>query len=93
MVERDRESLMSSEDAAPPSLPSSESISEGLAAQKSVDMLFDRLHGKSSWEPARPPEALGEFLDSTTYVAFVPPIRSEDACRVAGQVVQDRSRV
>lgn len=64
MVERDRESLMSSEDAAPPSLPSSESISEGLAAQKSVDMLFDRLQGKSSWEPARPPEALGEFLDS-----------------------------
>ena len=64
MVERDRESLISSGDDAPPSLPSSESISETLAAQKSVDMLFDRLRGKSSWEPAKPPEALGEFLDS-----------------------------
>jgi len=64
MVERDRDSLLSSEDDAPPSLPSSESISDTLAAQKSVDMLFDRLQGKSSWEPAKPPEALGEFLDS-----------------------------
>lgn len=63
-MERDRDSLMSSEDDAPPSLPSSESISDTLAAQKSVDMLFDRLQGKSSWEPAKPPEALGEFLDS-----------------------------
>jgi len=64
MVERDRESLMSTDDDAPPSLPSSENISDTLAAQKSVDMLFDRLQGKSCWEPARPPEALGEFLDS-----------------------------
>ena len=64
MVERDRESLVSTEDGTAPSLPSSESISDTLAAQKSVDMLFDRLQGKSSWEPAKPPEALGEFLDS-----------------------------
>lgn len=64
MVERDRESLTSTEGGAPPSLPSSESISDTLAAQKSVDTLFDRLQGKSSWEPAKPPEALGEFLDS-----------------------------
>ena len=64
MVERDRESLLSTDDDAPPSLPSSEGISETLAAQKSIDMLFDRLQGKSSWEPAKPPEALGEFLDS-----------------------------
>lgn len=27
-------------------------------------MLFDRTQGKSAWEPARPPEALGELLDS-----------------------------
>lgn len=55
---------MSAEDDAPPSLPSSENISDTLAAQKSVDMLFDRLQGKSFWEPAKPPEVLGEFLDS-----------------------------
>jgi hypothetical protein len=55
---------MSTEDEPLPGLPSSESISDALAAQKSVDMLFDRLQGKSSWEPAKPPEALGEFLDS-----------------------------
>ena len=64
MVERDRESLVSSEGGAPPSLHSLESIPDALAAQMGVDMLFDRLHGKSSWEPAKPPEALGEFLDS-----------------------------
>jgi hypothetical protein len=62
-VERDRESLMSSEGDAPPNLPS-ENIPETLAAQKSIDMLFDRLQGKSSWEPVKPPEVLGEFLDS-----------------------------
>lgn len=55
---------MSAEDGTLPNLPSSETISDTLAAQKSVDMLFDRLQGKSSWEPAKPPEALGEFLDS-----------------------------
>ena len=64
MVERDRESLVSSEDDSRPSLPPPESIPDALVAQKSVDMLFDRLQGKSSWEPAKPPEALGEFLDS-----------------------------
>ena len=64
MEERDRESLMSTEDDPLPSLPSLESLSDILAAQKSVDMLFDRLQGKSSWEPVKPPEALGEFLDS-----------------------------
>jgi hypothetical protein len=65
MVERDRESLTSTEDGAPPDLlSSSEDIPDTLAAQKSVDMLFDRLKGKSSWEPIKPPEVLGEFLDS-----------------------------
>lgn len=63
-MERDRESLMSTEDGPLPDLPSSENIPDTLAAQKSVDMLFDRLQGKSSWEPAKPPEVLGEFLDS-----------------------------
>ena len=64
MVERDHESLASTEDGSPPNLPSSENIPDTLAAQKSIDMLFDRLQSKSSWEPAKPPEVLGEFLDS-----------------------------
>lgn len=64
MVERDRESLTSTEDGVPPNLPLSEDIPDTIAAQKSVDMLFDRLRGKSSWEPVKPPEVLGEFLDS-----------------------------
>lgn len=55
---------MSTEDDALPNPPSWENIPDTLAAQKSVDMLFDRLRGKSSWEPAKPPEVLGEFLDS-----------------------------
>lgn len=63
-MERDHESLMSTEDEAPPNLPSPENIPDTLAAQKSIDLLFDRLQGKSSWEPAKPPEVLGELLDS-----------------------------
>lgn len=55
---------MSTEDDIVVNLPPSDGIPDALAAQRSVDMLFDRLQGKSSWEPAKPPEALGEFLDS-----------------------------
>ncbi|KAJ7706266.1 DIL domain-containing protein [Mycena rosella] len=38
--------------------------SEGSAAQHGIDMLFERAQEKSSWEPAKPPQVLGELLDS-----------------------------
>ncbi|TFY55227.1 hypothetical protein EVJ58_g8382 [Rhodofomes roseus] len=37
---------------------------ETSAAQRNIDALFDRAWEKSSWEPARAPEPLGELLDS-----------------------------
>ncbi|KAJ7125663.1 hypothetical protein C8R43DRAFT_1029854 [Mycena crocata] len=48
------------------STPSIASIasSEGSAAQHGIDMLFERAQEKSSWEPAKPPQVLGELLDS-----------------------------
>ncbi|KDQ63484.1 hypothetical protein JAAARDRAFT_119045 [Jaapia argillacea MUCL 33604] len=38
--------------------------SELGTAQRNIDMLFDRAQEKSAWEPAKPPQALGELLDS-----------------------------
>lgn len=38
--------------------------SETSAAQQSIDMLFDKSRDKSAWEPAKPPQVLGELLDS-----------------------------
>ncbi|KAJ6621651.1 DIL domain-containing protein [Mycena sp. CBHHK59/15] len=42
-----------------PSIASSES-----SAQHGIDMLFERAQEKSSWEPVKPPQVLGELLDS-----------------------------
>lgn len=42
----------------------SSSSFENSAAQKNIDFLFDRSRDKSEWEPAQPPEVLGELLDS-----------------------------
>ncbi|KIK05502.1 hypothetical protein K443DRAFT_675060 [Laccaria amethystina LaAM-08-1] len=38
--------------------------SDTSAAQQSIDMLFDKFRDKSAWEPAKPPQVLGELLDS-----------------------------
>lgn len=37
---------------------------EDIAAQRNVDMLFDRAQERSSWQPPSPPDTLGELLDS-----------------------------
>lgn len=66
--DRDRESISSSmNDAAsiqPPWDPS---------AYQSIDMLFDRTFDKSLWEPPRPPQALGELLDSRFMIPLLFP--------------------
>ncbi|KAJ7783698.1 DIL domain-containing protein [Mycena maculata] len=38
--------------------------SDGSAGQLGIDMLFERTQEKSSWEPVKPPQVLGELLDS-----------------------------
>ncbi|PPQ62739.1 hypothetical protein CVT24_000433 [Panaeolus cyanescens] len=37
---------------------------ENAVAQRNIDLLFDNDFDKSAWEPTRPPQALGELLDS-----------------------------
>ena len=68
MIERDRDQ---DDDSLPANSSSSfvESVSpsptpEDIAAQRNVDMLFDRAQEKSTWEPPSPPDILGELLDS-----------------------------
>jgi len=43
------------------------------AAQLNIDLLFDRGYEKSSWEPARPPDTLGELLDSRYMLPLIMP--------------------
>ncbi|CAA7258656.1 unnamed protein product [Cyclocybe aegerita] len=66
--DRDREGSISSltNDAASVNerTPSIISSSEAASPQHSIDILFDKSFDKSSWEPVRPPQALGELLDS-----------------------------
>ncbi|KAG0708781.1 DIL domain-containing protein [Suillus ampliporus] len=66
MGEREREreledSTASEANARPSSINTS---SETSAAQHSIDILFDRSRSQSEWEPAKPPQVLGELLDS-----------------------------
>lgn len=58
-----------------PSDTSSASITsvEISAAQKGIDLLFDRAREKSEWMPSQPPEVLGELLDSRYMLPFVLP--------------------
>ncbi|KAJ7169799.1 DIL domain-containing protein [Mycena filopes] len=46
--------------ATTPSIASSESSS----GQHGIDLLFEKTQEKSSWEPVKPPQVLGELLDS-----------------------------
>ncbi|KAH8102551.1 DIL domain-containing protein [Cristinia sonorae] len=60
------------QDNAPMS-PIPSSSPEILAIQKSIDMLFDRGQAKSTWEPPKPPEILGELLDSRHMLPLLLP--------------------
>ncbi|KAL0578711.1 hypothetical protein V5O48_003267 [Marasmius crinis-equi] len=55
------------------SIMSASPSSEGLAAQDSIDLLFDRSKDKSTWEPIQPPKVLGELLDSRYMLPLVFP--------------------
>jgi len=45
---------------------------EGLSANQSIDVLFDKMSNRS-WEPIRPPQALGELLDSRFMIPLLFP--------------------
>ena len=54
--------------------PSTLSVSSELnAAQRSIDALLDREQDAPVWEPAKPPEVLGEFLDSRHMLPLLLP--------------------
>ncbi|KAI0931856.1 hypothetical protein AcW1_000858 [Taiwanofungus camphoratus] len=46
---------------------------ETSSAQRHLDALFDRSYEKSSWEPAKAPEPLGELLDSRHMLPLLLP--------------------
>jgi len=49
----------------------SSTSTEASAAQHNIDLLFDQ--DVASWEPVRPPEVLGEFLDSRYMLPLLLP--------------------
>ena len=73
-------------DNAPPS-PVPSPSPEVVAIQKGIDMLFDRNQAKSTWEPPRPPEVLGELLDSRHML----PLMLPSDPRLLGAVPSKRS--
>ncbi|TCD67088.1 hypothetical protein EIP91_000551 [Steccherinum ochraceum] len=56
-----------------PSSPIPSTSPEMQAIQRGIDMLFDRSQAKSTWEPPKPPEVLGELLDSRHMLPLLLP--------------------
>jgi hypothetical protein len=46
---------------------------EASTTQQNIDLLFDQEQDAASWEPVRPPEVLGEFLDSRYMLPLLLP--------------------
>ena len=69
--DRDRESVSSFANDSP-SIHSS-IVPSDVSALQSIDVLFDRAFDKSLWEPASPPRALGELLDSRFMIPLAFP--------------------
>ncbi|KAL0951306.1 hypothetical protein HGRIS_008013 [Hohenbuehelia grisea] len=66
--DRDRDSVSSFPNDAGSGSNSAPSImsssSSGSVTQSNIDILFDRTKDKSAWDPVKPPQVLGELLDS-----------------------------
>ncbi|KAF9455116.1 hypothetical protein P691DRAFT_792202 [Macrolepiota fuliginosa MF-IS2] len=73
--ERDRESISSLQNEADQSFSSvtTSGTSEAVNAQIGIDLLFDKTKDKSIWEPIKPPEPLGELLDSRYMIPLLFP--------------------
>ncbi|KAK7064296.1 DIL domain-containing protein [Favolaschia claudopus] len=65
----DTQSISQPASSATPSIASSESS----AVQRGIDMLFEKTQEKSAWEPVKPPQVLGELLDSRHMLPLVFP--------------------
>src|SRR6267378_3243232 len=69
--ERDDASIFNDSISAHAASLTSSASTEASAAQHNIDLLFGE--DATSWEPVRPPEVLGEFLDSRYMLPLLLP--------------------
>ena len=88
---RDREGSVSSLVNDTASISSqAPSITPSIAnnsAQQSIDILFDRSLDKSTWEPVRPPQVLGELLDSRHMLPLLFPSDPRLLAALPGEII------
>ena len=71
------------------------SISPSIATtspQQSIDILFDRSLDKSTWEPVRPPQVLGELLDSRHMLPLLFPSDPRLLAALPGEIMHPEDR-
>ncbi|KAI9512817.1 DIL domain-containing protein [Russula earlei] len=71
--ERDDSSSIFNDNVSAHAVSSTGSVSTETSTQHNIDLLFDREEDAASWEPPRPPEVLGEFLDSRYMLPLLLP--------------------
>jgi hypothetical protein len=72
--ERDDTSSVLNDNVSARAVSSAGSFStEGSTTQHNIDLLFDQEQDAASWEPIRPPEVLGELLDSRYMLPLLLP--------------------
>jgi hypothetical protein len=72
--ERDDTSSILNDNISARAVSSAGSFStEASTIQHNIDLLFDQEQDAASWEPVRPPEVLGEFLDSRYMLPLLLP--------------------
>ena len=72
--ERDDTSSIINDNVSARAVSSAGSFStEASNTQHNIDLLFDQEQDAASWEPVRPPEVLGEFLDSRYMLPLLLP--------------------
>lgn len=72
--ERDDASSILNDNVSVHGVSSAGSVStEASTTQHNIDLLFDQEQDAASWEPVRPPEVLGEFLDSRYMLPLLLP--------------------
>ena len=72
--ERDDASSILNDNVSARAVSSAGSIStEASSMLHNIDLLFDQEQDAASWEPVRPPEVLGEFLDSRYMLPLLLP--------------------
>jgi len=61
------------------------STPESLSSLQGIDVLFDKTYDMSLWEPTRPPQALGELLDSRFMIPLLFPFNPRFLAALPGK--------